>query len=113
MVAEELVPDPVELIGGDTGHDVGADQLEGLRGESAGDPHPLDRLGVLDLLAREPLGRGRSTYSGRAMLGGTRRRAETRRGLEEVTAPSVGSAQERERILVLPGAPHGGREGRL
>ena len=58
MVAEELVADPVELVGGDAGGDVGADQLAGLRGQPAGDPHLLDRLGVLDLAAGEALGRG-------------------------------------------------------
>ena len=57
MVAEELVADAVELVGGDTGYDVGADEVTGLGGEAAGDPHALDRLGVLDLLAGEPLRR--------------------------------------------------------
>ena len=57
MVAEELVADPVELVGGDTGHDVRADELAGLRGQPAGHPHPGDRVGVLDLLAGEPLRR--------------------------------------------------------
>ena len=52
VVAQELVADPVELVGGDAGCDVGADQLAGLRGQPAGDPHPLDRLGVLDLARR-------------------------------------------------------------
>ena len=49
VVAEELVADPVELVGGDAGHDVATDLLAGLRGEPARDAHPLDGLGVLDL----------------------------------------------------------------
>ena len=35
------------------GRDVRPDQLAGLGGEAAGDPHPGDRLGVLDLAAGE------------------------------------------------------------
>ena len=53
MVAEELVADPVELVGGDAGRDVGADQVAGLGGQLAGDAHPLDGVGVLDLRAGE------------------------------------------------------------
>ena len=52
VVAEELVADPVELVGGHARHDVAADELAGLRGEPAGDAHPLDRVGVLDLAGR-------------------------------------------------------------
>src|SRR3546814_3440068 len=58
VVAEELVPDPVELVGGDARRDVAAHLFSGLGAEPAGDPHLLDRLGVLDLIAGERRGRG-------------------------------------------------------
>ena len=70
VVAEELVADPVELVGGHTWYDVGAHQLTGLGGEPAGDAHPLDRLGVLDLLAGEARGRGAVDVLGTGDVGG-------------------------------------------
>ena len=57
VVAEELVADPVELVGGDARRDVRADELARLRGQPAGDPHLRDGLGVLDLVAGERRGR--------------------------------------------------------
>ena len=54
MITEELVPDPVELVRGDPRRDVPADLGQGLRGDAASDPHPLDRLGILDVGFADP-----------------------------------------------------------
>jgi hypothetical protein len=53
VVAQELVADPVQLVGGHSRFDVRADELTGLGGEAAGDAHLRDGLGVLDLAAGE------------------------------------------------------------
>jgi hypothetical protein len=42
VVAQELVADPVELVGGHSRHDVRADELAGLGGQAAGDPQRRD-----------------------------------------------------------------------
>ena len=70
VVAEELVADPVELVGRHARGDVGAHQLAGLRGQPARDPHPRDRLLVLDLAAGE---RGRARAGRRTRDGGSGR----------------------------------------
>jgi hypothetical protein len=44
VLDEELVPDPVEVIGGDAGRDDGLDGVERACGDPAGDPHCGDRL---------------------------------------------------------------------
>ena len=49
LVDEELVADPVQLVGGDARRHVAAHQLQRLRGDAAGVPHPLDGGGVLHL----------------------------------------------------------------
>jgi hypothetical protein len=49
VIDEELVPDPVQLIGGDPGRDMPADLFERAGGEPPGHPHPLDGLRVLDV----------------------------------------------------------------
>ena len=56
MVDQELMADPVQLVGGDAGRDVPPDLGQCLRGEPAGHPHPLDRLGVLDVALAEARG---------------------------------------------------------
>ena len=49
VVEQELVADPVDLVGGDAGGDDRGGRRHGLGGDPAGHPHPLDGLGVLDL----------------------------------------------------------------
>ena len=44
-----FVADPVQLVAGDAGADVGRDHLEHLGGQAAGDAHLLDLLGGLDM----------------------------------------------------------------
>ena len=44
---QELVADPVELVGGDAGGDVPADLDQGVSRDASGDPHAGDRVGVL------------------------------------------------------------------
>ena len=58
MVEQELVADPVQLVGGDAGRDVAADLGHRLGRDPPGDAHPLDGVGVLDLRAAERRGRG-------------------------------------------------------
>ena len=75
---------PVELVGGDAGRDVPADLGERLRRDPAGDPHPLDRVGVLDLRPGVAVGRGSADVLG---AGDGRRApaaaAETRPGSQQ------------------------------
>jgi len=52
VIAQVLMADAVELIGGDPGHAVATHLDEGISGDAAGDSHRLDRLGILDLSAR-------------------------------------------------------------
>jgi hypothetical protein len=49
VAGQELVPHPVQLVGGHPGRDVPADLSQRLGGELPGGPHPLDGLGVLDV----------------------------------------------------------------
>jgi hypothetical protein len=49
VLDEELVTDAVEVVGGDARAYVPAHLLQRLRGELAGDAHPRDGVGVLDL----------------------------------------------------------------
>src|SRR5690606_19364990 len=53
VVAEELVTDAVEFVGGHPRDDVPPDLLARLGRQTSGDPHLLDRLVVLDLVAGE------------------------------------------------------------
>ena len=46
MVEQELVPDPVQLVGGDARCDVPTDLVAGQRRDPPGHPHPLHRFGV-------------------------------------------------------------------
>ena len=75
VVEQELVADPVELVGRDTRHDVASDLGQRLRGDA-----PATRIRSIvsasftsGPVVRRP-GAGRSTYSGRAMDAGTGRR---------------------------------------
>jgi hypothetical protein len=54
MVDQELMPDPVQLIGGDSRCDVPADLRQRLGREAARGPHPLDRARVLDVRLTRP-----------------------------------------------------------
>ena len=74
MFDHELVADPVQLIGRDTGRDRGCGGLHRLRRDATSDPHLLDGGVVLDLGPVYLAGAGRSTYSGRGMGEGTERR---------------------------------------
>ena len=56
MVEHELVADPVDLVGRHPWGDDRGGGGEGLRGDPAGYPHPLDRLGVFDLGPGETFG---------------------------------------------------------
>ena len=56
MVAQVLVRDPVELVGGHPRGDRLGGLGQGAGGQSARHPDPLDRLGVLDLRGRHALG---------------------------------------------------------
>jgi hypothetical protein len=49
VVAQELVPDAVELVGGHARLHVRPDQLTRLGGQAGGEPDALDGVGVLDL----------------------------------------------------------------
>ena len=49
MIAEELMADAVEFVGGDARHAVPAHLDQGISCDSAGTAHGLDGLGVLDL----------------------------------------------------------------
>ena len=49
MVEEELVADPVQLVGADAGRHVPADLGKGPRGDPPRYPHALDRVRVLDV----------------------------------------------------------------
>ena len=49
VVAEELVPDAVQFVGGDAGRHVPADLGQGAGREPPGNPHARDRLGILDV----------------------------------------------------------------
>lgn len=51
MVAQELVADTVEFVGGDAGGDVATNEVAGLGGEGTGDPHAFDGVGVLHFAA--------------------------------------------------------------
>src|ERR1035441_5259001 len=96
MVAEELVPDPVQFVGGDPGRDVPADLGEGLGGDTPGDPHSLDRLGVLDVRFADP-----RVLLAHIFGGLDRRRNLTHRG--HAAGPRNGSARTgRERRLRTP-----------
>src|SRR5699024_130878 len=57
VVADELVRDPVQLVGGDTGGNVAAHLLDGGCGQLAGLPHPLDHVRALHVAAAVRLGR--------------------------------------------------------
>ena len=91
MVAEELVADAVELVGGDPGGDVGADQLAAPRAASL--PATRIRAMVSSSLTSLPVNRAgaaRSTYSGRAICSGTGRRGDTDPG---ATGAATGMAR--------------------
>ena len=45
VVAQELVADPVELVGGHARDDVGAHEVARLGSDPAGDAHPFDGVG--------------------------------------------------------------------
>ena len=47
MVAQELVTNAIQFVGGDPGFDVGTNLGKCLGGEFAGGPHAFDRVGVL------------------------------------------------------------------
>src|SRR5262249_56256671 len=49
VIAQELVPDLVELVGADAWGDVPSHLGQRLRGNPGGDPHRLDGRGVLDV----------------------------------------------------------------
>jgi hypothetical protein len=49
VIEQELVSDPVQLVGGHPGLDVLTDFGQSLRRDPAGYAHPLDCLGVLDV----------------------------------------------------------------
>jgi hypothetical protein len=53
---QELVTDPVELVGRDAGLDVTAHLGQGLSSDPPGDAHALDGLGVLDVGFAHPRG---------------------------------------------------------
>ena len=115
VVEQELVADPVELVRGDAGGDVPADLGQRLRGDPAGDPHPLDRVGVLDLGSGVALraGGGRRTRGAR-WSAGTVRSGEIRPGVRggHVQKSRLRARCEHERrrqaVVLLPQAQDGG-----
>jgi hypothetical protein len=56
MVEDELMADPVQLVGCHARRYVPAYLGKGLGGDSPGDPHAVDGLGILDVTLAEPRG---------------------------------------------------------
>ncbi len=70
-----IVTQPIQLVGGDTGRDMGLDHLQHIGGEAAGHAHSFDFFGCLDCNGHrgEPLPvveRGRLWYKARAFGNG-------------------------------------------
>ena len=97
VVEQELVADPVELVGRDAGRDLRRRRLRQRLGGDRGRPaHPLDRLGVLDL---------RTGEARRAGLADVLRSRDARR------APADEATRARGDTAVVTG--HGGSLGRV
>ncbi|MEK8170473.1 hypothetical protein NKH77_15270 [Streptomyces sp. M19] len=74
--------DAVQLVRRHAGRDVPGRLLHRPRRDPAGDPHPFDGVGVLDLWPGVRVGAGFPTYSGRGMAAGTPRAGRSSRGKE-------------------------------